>query len=174
MRSGVGFLTFTLAFVLRRSGEAGAGFAFVVIAAALGGVLSSAIAPAARRVLHETALMALGALTTGAVALWSAGRFDVAHAALVACVTGIGTGVARLAFDSLLQREAPSSVRARTFARYETIFQLFWVAGAGLATAIPFKGTNGLRAMAAICFAGVVASFVRFIVPPAATPSEHA
>jgi len=85
------------------------------------------------------------------VALWAASDFDLTRAAVVAAAVGIGSGVGRLAFDSLLQHDAPEVVRGRTFARYETIFQLCWVGGAALATMIPFGAAPGMRTLAAIC-----------------------
>jgi MFS family permease len=173
MRAAVGFLTFMLAFALKARGHSGKGFAAVVVAAAVGGLMAPAITPALRRVLYESALLVAATLGTAAVALVAAGSSGLGTAALVAGVTGVAAGVARLGFDSLLQREAPESVRARTVARYETIFQLFWVGGAGLATAITFGVANGMRALAAICLAGLAASFYRFVRqrPP---PRTHA
>ena len=177
MRAAVGFLTFMLAFVLKAHGHSGKGFAAVVVAAAIGGLVAPAITPLLRRVVHESALLVIATLGTGVAAVLASGSFGLASAATVAGITGVAAGMARLAFDSLLQREAPESVRARTFARYETIFQLFWVGGAGFATVVNFGAANGMRALAAICFAGVVASFYRFSrarprrrVPPAAEP----
>jgi hypothetical protein len=90
---------------------------------------------------------------------------------IVAAVTGIGTTAARLSFDALVQKDAPEEVRARTFARYETMFQLCWVAGAGVATAIHFNGVEGLRVVGAICVAGVVfAARTATVRAPAAKP----
>lgn len=93
-----------------------------------------------------------------AASWWAAGSFEVRSAAIVAGVVGFGAGAGRLAFDSLLQRDAPEAVRGRTFARYETIFQLCWVAGAAAATLIPFRPTAGLRTLAGICVAGAALS----------------
>ncbi|MDQ3980192.1 MAG: hypothetical protein M3314_11670, partial [Actinomycetota bacterium] len=90
------------------------------------------------------------------MSLWAATSFDLTKAAVVAAVVGAAAGAGRLAFDGLLQREAPSSVRGRTFARYETIFQLCWGAGAGVATAVPFRASGGLRTLALLAAAGIV------------------
>ena len=56
------------------------------------------------------------------------------------------------------RRDAPEQIRGRTFARYETIFQLCWVAGAGTATLIPLHARGGIRTLAAICFGGIALS----------------
>ncbi|MCA1833746.1 MAG: MFS transporter [Actinomycetota bacterium] len=163
IRAAVGFLVFFLAFVLRAQGRGAKGLGAAVVAATVGGFVASIATPVLRRVLHESALLVLAPLSAGVAALWAIGRFDTTSAAIVAGITGTAAGAARLAFDSLLQHQAPEEVRGRTFARYETIFQVFWVGGAALATAIPFSAAYGLRAMAAICFGGVVASFWRFV-----------
>ena len=48
----------------------------------------------------------------------------------IAFTVAIGAGAGRIAFDSLLQRDGPEHLRGRAFARFETRFQLAWVAGA--------------------------------------------
>lgn len=157
-RAAVGFLTFLIAFLLRASGEDAAALAVVIAAAGVGGFLGSVLAPALRALVPES-LLILGALgIMAATSGWAASSFDVEAAAIVAGVVGFGAGAGRLAFDSLLQNDAPEAVRGRTFARYETIFQLCWVAGAGAATLIPFDATSGLRTLAAICVAGAALS----------------
>lgn len=157
-RASVGFVTFLFAFLLRDAGESGRGFAIVVTAAAVGGFTGSVIAPVLRAALRESLLLLVSLGGVMVVALWTANAFDVASAALVALVVGFSAGAGRLAFDSLLQHDAPEAVRGRTFARYETIFQLWWVAGAGLATAIPFRSAGGMRTLAVIAGAGLMLS----------------
>jgi hypothetical protein len=155
-RACVGFLTFLLAFVLRKQGEGAGSLALVIGAAGVGAVLGAVVAPPLRLALRESLLLlaSLGAIATAAFLF--AARLDVVTAGAVACITGLGAASARLAFDSLIQRDAPEEVRGRTFARYETLFQICWVAGAGLATAIPFSSASGLRTLGLIAVGGVV------------------
>jgi hypothetical protein len=155
-RAALGFVVFLLAFVLRDAGEGVKGFGVVLAAAGAGGFVGSLVVARARAALREPAILLGSLLAIGAVSFVLATRFSLRAAVIVAAVTGIGTTAARLSFDALVQKDAPEEVRARTFARYETIFQLFWVGGAGLATAIHFGATNGLRAVGAICVAGIV------------------
>ena len=55
---------------------------------------------------------------------------------------GVGFSVAasassgRIAFDSLVHRDGPEHLRGRAFARFETRFQLSWVAGALIPVAL--------------------------------------
>ncbi|MEW6154254.1 MAG: MFS transporter [Actinomycetota bacterium] len=157
-RGAVGFLTFLLAFVLRAEGEGVRSLALVVAAAGVGGFAGSVLAPALRAVMREPVLLLTSLAAMAVTAWWAAGSFSVTSAAVVAATVGAGTGAGRLAFDSLLQREAPGHVRGRTFSRYETIFQLWWVGGAAVATVVPFRAGTGLRALAALCAAGLVVS----------------
>jgi len=155
-RATVGFLTFLMAFLLRAQGETGRGFAIVIASAGVGGFLGSVVGPVLRGVMRESMLLLSALAAAAAVALWAAPSFDLTKGAIVAAVVGAAAGAGRLAFDSLLQREAPSSIRGRTFARYETIFQLCWVGGAGLATAVPFSAASGLRTLALLAGVGIV------------------
>lgn len=155
-RAAVGYLTFLMAFLLRAAGEGGRGFAVVVAAAGVGGFAGSVVGPALRAVVRESFLLLASLAAVVVVGLWAAGSFDLTRAATVAGVVGTAAGAGRLGFDSLLQRDAPSAVRGRTFARYETIFQLCWVGGAGLATAVPFRPAGGMRTLALIAGGGIV------------------
>lgn len=155
-RAAVGFLTFLMAFLLRDQGEQGRGFAIVIAAAGIGGFSGSVLAPVLRRAMRESVLLLGSLLAVAGTALWAAGSFGLTQAAVVAGVVGAAAGAGRLAFDSLLQRDAPVPVRGRTFARYETIFQLCWVAGAGLATAVPFTSSWGMYTLAAIAGGGLL------------------
>ncbi|MBK5287485.1 MAG: hypothetical protein JJE46_03350 [Acidimicrobiia bacterium] len=47
-----------------------------------------------------------------------------------------GTAAGRIAFDSLVHRDGPEHLRGRAFARFETRFQLSWVAGALIPVAL--------------------------------------
>jgi hypothetical protein len=155
-RAALGFVVFLLAFTLRDAGEGVKSFGLVLAAAGAGSFLGSLVVARARAGLRETAILLGSLLAIAAVSFALATRFNLRTAVIVAAVTGIGTTAARLSFDALVQKDAPEEVRARTFARYETIFQLCWVAGAGVATAIHFDGVSGLRVVGAICVAGVV------------------
>lgn len=155
-RAAVGFLTFLLAFLLRGQGEQGRGFAIVIGAAGIGGFAGSLLAPVLRRVVRESLLLLASLAVIVGTALWAEGSLHLGTAAVVAGVVGAAAGAGRLAFDSLLQGDAPALVRGRTFARYETIFQLCWVGGAGLATAVEFDSVWGMRALAVIAGSGLL------------------
>jgi hypothetical protein len=54
---------------------------------------------------------------------------------VVGLAVALGAAGAKQAFDSIVQRDAPDANRGRSFARFETRFQLIWVAGAVLGIA---------------------------------------
>lgn len=157
-RATVGFLTFLLVFLLRAEGEKASGYAVVLGATAVAGFAGSALAPALRAVLRESSLLLASLAAMAGSALWAASGYRLGSVATVAATVGFASAAARLGFDSLVQREAPEAVRGRTFTRYETLFQLCWVGGAGLATVVPFGASAGLRTMAAICLTGLLLS----------------
>ena len=66
-----------------------------------------------------------------AVAGIAAAIFGGVGAAIVlAAVVNMSSGIGRMAFDSIVQRDAPDANQGRAFAKFETRFQLSWaVAG---------------------------------------------
>lgn len=131
LRASVGFLFFQLLFYVRRHdasiGWVGAGLAASSVATMLG----NAVGPRLRRQLREE-LMLIGALILAAVAGLStalaAGLFT--SVVLMAAVNG-SAAIGKLAFDSIVQRDAPEANQGQAFAQFETKFQLAWV-GAGI------------------------------------------
>ena len=73
-------------------------------------------------------LLGVTVVVGGAAAAFGGLAMSAAMAATIAIVS---TG-AKLAFDSLVQRDAPDANRGRSFARFEIRFQLAWVIGAVL------------------------------------------
>jgi hypothetical protein len=132
LRFSVGFLTFLVAFAFRR-GHAAAWWYGVVLAASVGGNLVGAvIAPRLRGRVKEENILAgsVGAVAlVGLVVMQLSAWHRYPAAALLAAMVGISAGSAKLAFDSLVQREVPTASQGRAFARFEAVFQLVWVLG---------------------------------------------
>jgi hypothetical protein len=131
MRGIVGFLTFLIAFYLRSTGAAAWEFGLVLGASGVGSLMGALVAPALRRaeVAEERIVQIVLGITTATAVLaaWVGGL--AAAVALAACV-GVAASSAKLAFDSVVQRDAPDANRGRSFAKFETRFQLTWVVGA--------------------------------------------
>jgi len=130
VRAMVGFLTFLIAFGLRRDGAPAWMFGLALAASMGGTLLGAAVAPVLRRSFPEERLLAgcLALMAVGGLA-GSQGRSRVAAVAVAAAV-GVAASAGKLAFDAIVQRDAPSAVRGRQFARFEAAFQLTWVFGA--------------------------------------------
>ncbi|MGH9233795.1 MAG: MFS transporter, partial [Acidimicrobiales bacterium] len=150
MRGIVGFLTFLIAFALRTDDAHPAQFGVVVAASGVGSLLGSLLAPALRRsgTSEERILQIVLGLTAGGAVLaaWAGGI--VAAAALALCV-GVAASSGKLAFDSVVQRDAPDANRGRSFARFETRFQLTWVVGAFIPVVLSLPMQVGFVVIAA-------------------------
>ena len=134
LRGIVGFLSILVAFGLRTNNRPLWEYGLVG-AGAVGGALAGAvIAPKLREVLREEIiLIAALASTVVASALAAFLLSGVAPAFVLALAVGIAGSAGKLAFDSIVQRDAPDANRGRSFARFETRFQIMWVVGAAIA-----------------------------------------
>jgi len=134
LRAMSGFLIMFLAFLLRTD-DVGAGgsaaLGAVVAAAAIGSFSGTALGARARlRHPHALQLVLLAvAATACVVAVVLPG---LAPAVGLAVAAGFANSLAKLALDSVVQREVPEQVRSSAFARSETVLQLAWVGGGGL------------------------------------------
>jgi MFS family permease len=130
LRASVGFLIFLLGISLKRSGEPAWFFGLVIVALGLGSFVGNALAPVARRHLHEERILGFALVVPlffSVLAVIAANRVGTLLAALG---VGAGAAVGRQAFDAVVQRETHELDRGRAFARFDTRFQLAWVLGA--------------------------------------------
>lgn len=130
-RALVGLMFFHLAFWLRDQKAGTVWFGFAVSMASLATMTANAVAPHLRRKLHEEnmLILALAMLTVmGFVSTWIGG---VTGGVILAASVNAAAATSRLAFEAIVQADAPDANRSRAFANFETQFQLAWV-GAGL------------------------------------------
>jgi hypothetical protein len=85
---------------------------------------------------------------TALAAVVAAGFGGVLGAAVIALGLGVGASAGKLAFDSIVQRDAPDANRGRSFARFETRFQLFWVIGGFLPVVVALPDRIGFLVVA--------------------------
>ena len=130
MRFLVGFLVFHLAFALRREDFTSLGLGLLVGSAALGGLAGALLAPRLRRRLKEEGIVVAALFLAGVSGVLVGRFFNVVTAGALVFAFGIASGGAKVAFDSIVQREAPEAARGWAFARSEAYLQLAWVAGA--------------------------------------------
>lgn len=128
-------------------------FGVIVVLGVAGGLLGAAVAPFVRRHVREELLL-LGA--TG-VAVVGGGLGAVlgglAGQALMAFFIAVAASSGKQAFDAVVQRDAPDANRGRSFARFESRFQVAWVLGAFIPVVIPLPTRIGGAVVAALSLA---------------------
>jgi hypothetical protein len=129
-------------------------FGVVLGLSVLGGLVGAVVAPRLRAAMSEERILqgVLAAVAVAAVLGAVAG--GLVGSALAAFAVGTGATAGKLAFDSIVQRDAPDANRGRSFARFETRFQLFWVIGGFLPVVVALPARVGFLVIAgAIGFA---------------------
>jgi hypothetical protein len=143
LRCCVGFVLFHLAFSFRTQEAPTWWFGLAVGLSALGTMAGNAIGPRLRSSLHEDNMIVVAlVLPTVAGVVGAVVGGKVAGIAL-AVVVNFSAAVARLAFESIVQREAPSANHGQAFARFETRFQFGWVVAATIPVLIVIPAALG-------------------------------
>ncbi len=150
VRGVVGFTTFLGAFVLKDRAEPAWVFGVLIAASAAGNGLGTVLAPLLRKRIREESILVGSMVAPGVLIVFAARAFGRPWFAVAAAAVAAGAACGRLAFDSLVQRDAHDAARGRAFARFETRFQLVWVAGGVLAVAFPPAGRGGLFVIAIV------------------------
>ena len=154
LRAFSGYMIFFLAFLLRTVHFPGVSdklaLGAMIAAAGAGGFIGTGIGALLKARTPHLILFALLCTSTVITAACAA-FFGLWAALVVALVAAFGQVLAKLALDSIVQREVPEEIRSSTLAASETIHQLAWVAGglAGLAMSITDSGVAGLAVPAA-------------------------
>jgi hypothetical protein len=142
LKFAVGFLTFLLAFDLRRA-HATLWYGPTLGLSIAGAVVGVLIVPRARTVLKEQQVLSLAIWMVAFTALITAVVGGVIIQTLLAFVIGVAGGAGKPAFDALVQRYVPTAAQGRAFARFETRLQLIWVVGALLPVVTTLPLTSG-------------------------------
>ena len=136
LRGVLGFMTFLVAFGLR---DDALWQVYLVGAFAMIGTLGgSAVAARMSEGAGEESTLQLLLLVPAVVCLLAIWDGGLKGAIVVALVVGLAASAGKVAFDSVVQRDAPNADYGRSFGRFETRFQLSWVVGSALA-AIPMS-----------------------------------
>ncbi len=129
--------------------EFGKGTAVGVVGGALAlGTFLSTAAGTGLRIRRPLALQSSGLVLTAGAAILATVFYNLATIALLALLTAIFSGIAKLAVDASIQERVPERLRATAFAHSETVLMLAWVTGGGLGL-IPLTGRLGV-ALAAL------------------------
>ena len=161
LRASVGFMFFHLAFWLRNQSAGTAWFGAAVGLSALATMAGNAVAPRVRRRLREESMLA-GALGLAAIGgLAAAVLGGVAAGVMLAVVVNFSAAVGKLAFEAVVQRDAPQANQGRAFARFETRFQLAWVLAGLVPVIIVIPGRPGFLIVGLVAAAGLVNDVAR-------------
>jgi MFS family permease len=142
IRASIGFLTFHLFFWLREDFGL-AQFGAAAIAATAGSMLGNILAPRLRRSLREERMLTIALGIIAVAGLLAAITGGLGMAIVLAFVVNFSGSIGRLAFDSIVQRDAPDANQGRAFAQFETRFQLAWVLAAMPPVAFTLPGAVG-------------------------------
>ncbi len=156
LKALVGFVTFLMAFSLRRADAATWWFGFVLGALTVGAVIGVLLVGRLRRVFDEQQLL-IGSLWVVAVFALLGAFFPVRLLqAVVVAAIGLASAVAKPSFDALVQGHVQELSQGKAFARFETRFQLMWVAGSFVPVVLSLPIAAGNFVMAAVAVVGAV------------------
>jgi hypothetical protein len=151
LKALLGFLTFLLAFGLRREGAATWWFGLLLGSLTAGALVGVLLVARIRRVFSEQQILT-GCLWLVAV-FATLGAFVHARLiqALVALAVGVAGSAAKPSFDALVQRHVRELDQGRAFGRFETQLQLMWVVGSlvPVVLSLPVPAGNAVMAITA-------------------------
>jgi hypothetical protein len=156
MRAVAGLMTVLVIFALRRDGAPLYWYGLVGAASVLGNLGGAALAPLVRAHLREERTVPGCAVVIGVVSavvtqLHALHRWPAAL--VVAATVTLFAAVAKLSFDSLVQREGAASRRGRVFARLEAMFQAVWVLAALVPALVVLSLLSGFVTIAVVTIA---------------------
>jgi len=140
IRGVLGFLFFEILFWLRENKYANLWVGIAIGASSAGLMIGNGLASPLRNRLREE-LMLTSAVVMIAVSGIAAAIFGGVGAAIVlVAVVNMSSGIGRMPFDSIVQRDAPDANQGRTFAKFETRFQLSWAIAGVIPVLFTFPG----------------------------------
>lgn len=160
LRGMIGFLFFHVAFWLRDESAGTAWFGLALGLSSLSIMIGNLIAPLLRHQMSEQAMMLFAFLIIGVIGIYAGVVGGITVGIILISVTNGMGSIGRLAFESVVQREAPDANRARTFVRFETLNQLAWVGLGLVAVILTLPGAVGFAVVGVVCMAGSVYFFV--------------
>ena len=156
LRAGTGFLFFHLAFWLRTQPGGTLWFVVAVGLSAFATMVGNFLAPAIARRLREEQML-VGALGLSAVSgIIAAVLGGPAAGAFLAAMLNLAGAVGRLAFESIVQRDAPEANRGRAFAQFETHFQFAWAVAGLIPVIVVIPGAIGFLVVGLVSAAALV------------------
>ncbi len=157
IRAVIGFLFFELLFWLRENSYSNMWIGAVIGASTVGLMLGNGLASPLRNRLREELMLTTAIVLIALSGIGAAVFGGVGAAIALAAVVNMASGIGRMAFDSIVQRDAPDANQGRAFAKFETRFQLSWVIAGVIPVLVTFPGRVAFLAVGLIgVLAGVL------------------
>ncbi len=118
-------------------------FGLVLVATGIGGLGGAMSSPRLRAVVREEKILAGSLAAVGLAGLLAALAGGLIGAVVMALTVAAAGAMGKQSFDAIVQRDAPEANLGRSFARFESRFQLLWVFGAVIPVAIPIPARVG-------------------------------
>jgi len=129
-------------------------FGIAVSLAAIGSLLGNLSAKPLRRLNHIENLLIVALILIGGAGLFTALTATTFTALLLMAIVNYAAAVGNMAFESIVQRDAPDANRGRALANYYTKFQLMWVLAGLIPVLLKLPGVVGFVVVSAIGFSG--------------------
>ncbi len=140
IRAGIGFLFFELLFWLRENSYSNIWIGAVIGASTAGLMIGNGLASPLRSRLREELMLTTAIVLTAVAGIGAAVFGGVGAAIVLAAVVNLASAIGRMAFDSIVQRDAPDANQGRAFANFETRFQLSWAMAGVIPVLVTFPG----------------------------------
>jgi len=126
--------------------------------------------------LPPRALVRITLIVDVVAAVITAINFGMVTVVMLSLVVGLCQQVGKLALDAVIQETVPEHMRTSVFGRSETLIQLSWVIGGGLAVALPTDATIGMTVIAVVLVAWLLVVLLPgkkgLPLPTGRTPSD--
>jgi hypothetical protein len=140
IRAVIGFLFFELLFWLRENSYSNVWIGLVIGASTLGLMIGNGLAAPLRGRLREEMMLTSAIVLIALGGIGAAAFGGVGAAIALAAIANLASGIGRMAFDSIVQRDAPGANQGQSFARFETRFQLSWAVAGVIPVLLTFPG----------------------------------
>ena len=131
-------------------------FGIAVSMAAVGSLLGNLSAKRLNNLKRVEYLIVVALAIIGVAGLLTAITSVTITALLLMALVNYAAAIGNMAFESIVQRDAPDVNRGRALANYYTRFQLMWVAAGIIPVLLKLPGVVGFGMVAAIGFSGAL------------------
>jgi MFS family permease len=156
IRAVIGFMFFEMLFWLRENHYNNLWIGVVIGASTAGLMMGNALASPLRSRLREELMLTTAIVLIAVSGIGAAAFGGVGAAIALAAVVNLASGIGRMAFDSIVQRDAPDANQGRAFAKFETRFQLSWAVAGVIPVIVTFPGRIAFLAVGLVGVLAVV------------------